>query len=326
MNISLECTEQKRCREASLSSSFHCTVYSEIEEVGWEHLVRLSQDLKFLSFRILDKTGRVHIMEILLDKSYPKCPPSISADVPHIFNLEWSINSRLKDVVQQFQEHLENLQEFWSTVDDIDQSLWVVDPKQLDRAASYRQINIGNECFLMLFIDANDPKSLPDHWIITSCRYRFMGADPEVNSLRKLWKRNCRKWYVLTLTFQKLPTMELEPLTSPLRKKNKPVPENLAIIMETQLPGPPDVQKNNQQVECGICYAQCLPIDDELGARSGSGTDYTCDNNNCKRAFHSLCLGDWLRSITSTRQSFDVMFGNCPYCSEPVAVKINSKK
>ncbi|XP_059624070.1 uncharacterized protein LOC132267041 isoform X8 [Cornus florida] len=295
MNISLECTEQKRCREASLSSSFHCTVYSEIEEVGWEHLVRLSQDLKFLSFRILDKTGRVHIMEILLDKSYPKCPPSISADVPHIFNLEWSINSRLKDVVQQFQEHLENLQEFWSTVDDIDQSLWVVDPKQLDRAASYRQINIGNECFLMLFIDANDPKSLPE--------YRFMGADPEVNSLRKLWKRNCRKW-----------------------KKNKPVPENLAIIMETQLPGPPDVQKNNQQVECGICYAQCLPIDDELGARSGSGTDYTCDNNNCKRAFHSLCLGDWLRSITSTRQSFDVMFGNCPYCSEPVAVKINSKK
>ncbi|XP_059624069.1 uncharacterized protein LOC132267041 isoform X7 [Cornus florida] len=297
MNISLECTEQKRCREASLSSSFHCTVYSEIEEVGWEHLVRLSQDLKFLSFRIFarDKTGRVHIMEILLDKSYPKCPPSISADVPHIFNLEWSINSRLKDVVQQFQEHLENLQEFWSTVDDIDQSLWVVDPKQLDRAASYRQINIGNECFLMLFIDANDPKSLPE--------YRFMGADPEVNSLRKLWKRNCRKW-----------------------KKNKPVPENLAIIMETQLPGPPDVQKNNQQVECGICYAQCLPIDDELGARSGSGTDYTCDNNNCKRAFHSLCLGDWLRSITSTRQSFDVMFGNCPYCSEPVAVKINSKK
>ncbi|XP_059624064.1 uncharacterized protein LOC132267041 isoform X3 [Cornus florida] len=164
MNISLECTEQKRCREASLSSSFHCTVYSEIEEVGWEHLVRLSQDLKFLSFRIFarDKTGRVHIMEILLDKSYPKCPPSISADVPHIFNLEWSINSRLKDVVQQFQEHLENLQEFWSTVDDIDQSLWVVDPKQLDRAASYRQINIGNECFLMLFIDANDPKSLPE--------------------------------------------------------------------------------------------------------------------------------------------------------------------
>ncbi|CAN0864986.1 E3 ubiquitin-protein ligase FANCL [Linum grandiflorum] len=55
---------------------------------------------------------------------------------------------------------------------------------------------------------------------------------------------------------------------------------------------------------------------------SGSATDYTCENTNCSRAFHSVCLGDWLRSITTTRQSFDVLFGNCPYCSDPVAIKI----
>lgn len=43
-------------------------------------------------------------------------------------------------------------------------------------------------------------------------------------------------------------------------------------------------------------------IDDELGDKSGSGTDCTCENNSCSRAFHSVCLGDWLRSITTTRQ------------------------
>uniref|UniRef100_A0A5B6YLT7 E3 ubiquitin-protein ligase FANCL n=2 Tax=Davidia involucrata TaxID=16924 RepID=A0A5B6YLT7_DAVIN len=295
MNTNMECTKQNRCRELAPSSSFHRTVYSEIEEVGWEHLVRSAEDLRFLSFRILDKRGRVHIMEIQLDESYPKCPPSISADVPHIFKLEWSMNSRLKDVVLQFQEHLEKLQEFWCTLDDIDQSLCVVDPKQPHHATSYRQINIGNDCFLVLFINANDPRSLPE------CR--FMGSDLKVNSSRRIWRRNCKRWM-----------------------KDKPFPENLAIVLETQLPGPPNVQQNDRQVECGICYAQCLPVDDELGARSGSGTDYTCDNNNCKRAFHSLCLGDWLRSITTTRQSFNVLFGNCPYCSEPIAVKINSKK
>lgn len=41
-------------------------------------------------------------------------------------------------------QHLERLQEFWSTLDDIDQSLWVVDSKQPSRASPYREINIGN--------------------------------------------------------------------------------------------------------------------------------------------------------------------------------------
>lgn len=105
--------------------------------------------------------------------------------------------------------------------------------------------------------------------------------------------------------------------------KDKPFVENVANLLETQLPRPPEHENNYQQVECGICYAQFLPIDEELGAKSGGGTDYTCDNSSCSKAFHSVCLGDWLRSITTTRQSYDVLFGNCPYCSEPVAVKIS---
>ncbi|KAF2295670.1 hypothetical protein GH714_033538 [Hevea brasiliensis] len=252
----------------------------QIEEIGWEHLVNLAGDLKLISFRIVvtfvylstrDKKGRVHILEVQLDKTYPKCPPSVAAvGCTYIFNVKWSMNSRLKDLVQQFQEqHLEKLQEFWSTLDDIDNSLCVVNLKQTSRATSFRQIDIGNDCFIMLFINSKNPKSLPE-------------------------------------------------------MKDKTILENLTSILETQLPKPPDVQKNDQQVECGICYAQCLPIDDELGPRSGTGTDYTCDNSNCNRAFHSVCLGDWLRSITTTRQSFNVLFGNCPYCSEPVAVKISN--
>ncbi|KAK3030441.1 hypothetical protein RJ639_039198, partial [Escallonia herrerae] len=208
----------------------------------------------FLSDR--DKKGRVHIMEILLDKAYPKCPPSVSADVPYIFKLEWSMNSRLKDVVQQFQEHVEKLQDFWSTLDDIDRSLWVVDPKQPHRATSFRQINTGDDCSIILLINANDPRSIPE-------------------------------------------------------MKGKLLPENLASVLDTQLPGPPDAHKNGQHRECGICYAQYLPIDDELGAKSGSGTDYTCDNNTCSRAFHSVCLGDWLRSITTTRQYVDFFISLC---------------
>ncbi|KAG4212186.1 hypothetical protein ERO13_A02G148500v2 [Gossypium hirsutum] len=274
----MEVNQQARCRELAKSSSFYSTVYSEIEEVGWEHLVRAGGDLSFLIFRVLDKKGRVHVMEIQLDKAYPRVPPMVSADVPYVFNLKWSMNSRLKNLVQQFEkvfslciQHLEKLQAFWSTLDEIDRSLQIVDSKQASRAIPSRQIHVGNGCFIILFIDNNDPRSLPE-------------------------------------------------------ERDKAFLENLECLLNTQLPRLADAETNNHLDECGICYAQYLPIGDELGPQTGSATDYTCENNSCSKAFHSMCLVDWLRSITTTRQSFNVLFGNCPYCSEPIAVKINATK
>ncbi|MCD7473480.1 hypothetical protein HAX54_015381 [Datura stramonium] len=291
----MDCAEQKRCQKLAKSSSFYRRIYSEVEEIGWEHLVRFGEDLRLLSFRIMDKKGRVHILRITLDGTYPNHPPSIAADVPYLFNLKWSINSRLKDVIQQFQKHLEKLQDFWNLMDDIDHSLLVSDLRYPQRALSHRQLNISNECNIILSIDANDPTSLPD------CR--FLGSDSGVERLRAMWRKNCKRWM-----------------------RDKPFSENLAHVLDIQLHGPSSIEKSDPQTECGICYAQYLPIDDELGAKSGSGTDCTCENFSCSRAFHSVCLGDWLRSITTTRQSFDVLFGNCPYCSDPIAVKMNTRK
>ncbi|CAN1342919.1 E3 ubiquitin-protein ligase FANCL [Linum perenne] len=264
----MERNEQARFIELAKSSSFCSKVYSEIEEIGWEHLVNFSGDLTFLSFRIVDKNQRVHVVGIQLDETYPKSAPSVSADVPYVFNVKWSMNSRLKDLMLQFSNHFEKLEEFWSTLEDIDNSLYVVNAEQSSRSMPFRQIDTGNDCFIMLSIDPRDPKSLPE-------------------------------------------------------KKESRYADNLASIFETGLPTRQEVGKNDQQqAECGICYTHCLPIDDELGSMSGSATDYMCENTNCSRAFHSVCLGDWLRSITTTRQSFDVLFGNCPYCSDPVAIKI----
>ncbi|KAL4376979.1 hypothetical protein GQ457_02G015570 [Hibiscus cannabinus] len=239
-------------------------------------------------------------------------------DVPYIFNLEWSVNSRLKNLVHQFEEHLEKLQGFWSTLEEIDRSLQIVDSKHASRAIVSRQIQVGNDCFMILSININDPRSLPE------CR--FMGSSNVVNSLRKTWKRNVDRWV-----------------------RDNAFSENLERLLNTQLPRPADEEKNNHLDECGICYAQYLPIGsalhaldvseqlfadltlkchvgDEHGPKTGNATDYTCENNSCSKAFHSMCLVDWLRSITTTRQSFNVLFGNCPYCSEPIAVKINATK
>ncbi|KAL0863184.1 hypothetical protein Bca101_042302 [Brassica carinata] len=269
-----------RCEELAKSSSFYRKVYSEIEEVGWESLRR-------------DKKGRAHILELQLDRDYPNSPPSLSADVPYMFSLEWSTSSRLKDVMHQFQKHLDSLQEFWSVLDDIDKSLSVVDAKQPSRASPIRRILAGKECNIIAHINFNDPKSLPE------CR--FIGPEPTaVNNLLMIWRRNSKKW-----------------------SKEKSFLENLECILGTELPKPPGFLHVEDDHHQFTDFSLTLK-DEELGARSGTRTDYTCENISCNKSFHSLCLTDWLRSITTTRQSFDVLFGNCPYCSDPVAVKINN--
>ncbi|KAK4752527.1 hypothetical protein SAY87_021325 [Trapa incisa] len=143
----------------------------------------------------------------------------------------------------------------------------------------------------MLSVSAHNPRSLPE------CR--FLGPDSSISTLRMLWGRNCKKWM-----------------------EEKPFVDNLAYVFGFQLPKPPEIVQRDNEAECGICYSQCLPLDDEVEGNRWCGIDYTCDNSKCSRGFHNLCLVEWLRSISTTRQSFDVLFGNCPYCCEPIAVKL----
>ncbi|KAJ0967725.1 hypothetical protein J5N97_024642 [Dioscorea zingiberensis] len=272
-------------------------IFSEVEEIGWQVLLRASPDLSSLAVNLRDEKGRSHVLEIALPWDYPLSSPSLSSDVPYMCELEWSDGSKLRDVVQQFTEHLQKLQEFWSTMDEIDKILCVLYPKKPSLAMSHRQISIGNDCSLLLYINACKPRSLPE------CRW--FGPDSSIEMISKKWKRNYRKW-----------------------KTDGPFHENLETLLEIELPksSVSGSSKSDEQLDCGICYAHCLPVDEELGDCSGGEPDYTCDNPSCSKAFHAVCLQDWLRSISTTRQSFDVLFGNCPYCSEPVAVKLNGGK
>ncbi|KAJ8558390.1 hypothetical protein K7X08_005156 [Anisodus acutangulus] len=107
-----------------------------------------------------------------------------------------------------------------------------------------------------------------------------------------------------------MPLGDLCPLRLPsysLRMRDEPFSENLAHVLDIQLQGPSSIQKTDPQTECGICYAQYLPI-----AAVGPSTLF------------ALKIG----CVPSQRQGspFYVLFGNCPYCSDPIAVKISSRK
>ncbi|XP_012704361.1 uncharacterized protein LOC101757948 [Setaria italica] len=290
---------RQNAQAARRPAAFYSSVFAQIEEIGWERVVSAAGDdgVSCLTFRVVDEQGRVHLLEITLPMGYPASPPSITAEVPYLPKIQWSKSSRLKDVICQFQEHLKILQEFWSIMDEIDKVLWVVDPTKSAYAMSHRRLALGDDCYILLHVDPRKPSSLPE------CR--FLGADEKLDRLIMNWRKNRRRW-----------------------DTKKKFHENLACVLDFALPAPPSVNnvKEDEKADCGICYAKHLPVDDELGAHSGCATNYTCENPSCSRAFHSVCLRDWLRSITTTRQSFDVLFGNCPYCSDPVAVKVTNQR
>jgi E3 ubiquitin-protein ligase FANCL len=47
-------------------------------------------------------------------------------------------------------------------MDDIDMALWVVDPTKPAYAMSHRRIALGDDCYILLNVDAQKPSSLPE--------------------------------------------------------------------------------------------------------------------------------------------------------------------
>jgi E3 ubiquitin-protein ligase FANCL len=175
------------------------------------------------------------------------------------------------------------MEDLWDILDDIDQNTWVLEPERPTYSTTTRRVALGNHCSLQITVDVNRPRSVPE------CR--FLGADSVVMQLREQLNKNLHKW------------------NSTLTVRN-----NLELILQISFPSPKTTKKEDFSMECAICYAYRLENDIP---------DRVCDNNKCSKAFHRVCLYEWLRAIPTTRQSFDTMFGACPYCSTPISVKIS---
>ena len=89
--------------------------------------------------------------------------------------------------------------------------------------------------------------------------------------------------------------------------------ENLENALGLALPKPDDDDLKESDFECGICYME----------RFGSELpEVVCDR--CSKRFHRSCLVDWLRTRRDAEQSFQVVFGACPYCNEQIQCTVSS--
>ncbi|XP_041353339.1 E3 ubiquitin-protein ligase FANCL-like isoform X2 [Gigantopelta aegis] len=254
---------------------------SEIENIGWDKLLSVDSTFQNISLQLRDKAERSHIIKIRLSSKHPADAPVISTNLPNKFDFHWNSKSTLRHVVDQFQEVISKYLDFWDNMDEIDKNTWVLEPEQPNCAAVHRRIALDSNASLQIVVDPHHPRMLPE------CR--FLGADQVVNPLREKLNSNLHLWDVESSLLS-----------------------NLEKLLDRSFPSPSNSKKEEFSMECGICYAYRL--EREI-------PDKVCDDSRCGQPFHRSCLYEWLRVLPSSRQSFNMIFGECPFCGKSITVK-----
>lgn len=265
---------------------YYDQLIAEIEELGWHRLSYIDSNFEELHITVKDVEKRSHRLKIFLSPQHPHVAPKCIAQLPGHFDVVWSAKTcTLGKLVTQFEHTVGQHGVFWDMMDEIDTKTWVLEPENPTRNTTYRRIALASNASVHIDFDYHNPRMLPE------CR--FLGADHVVNPLRQKLNENLHKW---------------NPEDSVL--------ENLKSTLQTTFPSPETTSKEDFSIDCGICYTYRL--NDEI-------PDQVCDDPRCDQPFHQSCLYEWLRALPSSRQSFNVVFGECPYCNKSITVKMPMK-
>ncbi|XP_073247979.1 E3 ubiquitin-protein ligase FANCL-like [Porites lutea] len=278
----------QRSEKVGSGPKFYTHLVTELEAIGWDKLAFVDPSFEVLKFAARDNRDREHFITVHLSSQHPQVAPTCTTELPgQHFSFSWNSQSHpLEQLYQQFQQVLCQFENFWDMLDEIDCNTWVLEPDHPSRSCTNRRIALGNNASIQIDLNPTNPRLLPE------CR--FLGADNVILPLREHLNANIQAW---------------NPQLSVL--------ENLESLLGQKFPSPSTTKKEDFSMECGICYAYRL--NDLI-------PDKACDDSRCGQPFHSLCLYEWLRALPSSRQSFNMVFGECPYCSKPITVKMVTGK
>lgn len=278
------------------TSAFYGRIMAEIDRIGWDRVVSLDLELSNLSFSITDDSKREHTLQMLLnDALYPQTAPECQIDLPSTASSNGSRNPKNDSAVVQRYEwdpvhsHLKDVIDFYERIVARYQDFWTV-MEDIDECTWVLEPDGPTRANKMRRIAVNTYCSMQIEVDPLKPRaiptYRFLGAESEVAPL-----------------VQKLVHVKRWDPSALLRHNLESV---LGIVFMKR---PVDGSDTTMDNACGICYAYAL---------DGMIPDKICDK--CHRPFHGSCLSDWLQSDSSTKRSFGVLYGTCPYCSHKITV------
>lgn len=287
-NILEKLLKCQKSEKVTTQPMYYTHLVAEIEAIGWERLAYVDPSFQVLKISARDKKERQHFITLHISSQHPHVAPTCATDLPvKQFTFSWSPQGNpLQHLYYQFEQVLCQFQDFWDMLDEIDHKTWILEPDQPRRSCTNRRIALGNNASIQIDLNPANPRLLPE------CR--FLGPDNVVVPLREHLNAGVQSW---------------DPQLS--------VFVNLECLLGQKFPSPSTTKKEDFSMECGICYAYRL--NDLI-------PDKVCEDSRCGQSFHSLCLYEWLRDLPSTRQSFNMVFGDCPYCSKPIIVKMVSGK
>ncbi|XP_068183580.1 E3 ubiquitin-protein ligase FANCL isoform X2 [Antennarius striatus] len=265
---------------------YYSQLIDEMETLGWSKLLFIDADFRTLKLKAEDSSGREHGLTVKLKSKHPTEAPECSANLPVPLVISWTPQSTLELLYNQFLLVLESLTKFWDVLDEIDNKTWILEPEKPSRSDTMRRIAIGTNVSIRVELDPRHPEMLPE-----CC---LLGAEHVVTPLRNKLNANMHLWNPDFSVFH-----------------------NLRDVLEIEFPSPATHEKSSFSVECGICYAYRL--EDAI-------PDQVCNDPRCGQPFHQACLYEWLRGLPSSRQSFSLLFGECPYCTKPITVKVAAQK
>ena len=275
-----------------------------------QHEIELNDDITKMAVKYYDEKSRCHQLSVEIPVNFPLSgPKNWICDLPIEFEVFW--NGSLATIVDRFIDTVTAYQSFWNEMDDIDSNTWVLEPSLARRSCIERRIALCAGLSIHFILE-------PERSVAAPLKMRLIGAHKNINELRK--------------AYRDFVSIEEED-SSDNSKKGKRWSEkisfrsNIEVCFGMILPSPETTEKTDYVVECGVCYAHHLPLDNgEDGNESSAAGESAipnipCNNVSCGRLYHEKCLSEWLHSLP-TKVSFGRIFGQCPYCCESISVPI----
>uniref|UniRef100_A0A7S2ZL15 RING-type domain-containing protein n=1 Tax=Rhodosorus marinus TaxID=101924 RepID=A0A7S2ZL15_9RHOD len=266
------------------TASFYRNLLAELESIGWANVESVDESITKVKLSLVDGAKRKHEIDIFLSAEHPyEILKTITQLPTALQNPARSGDKPIASTLRKFNELVEKHQKLFDVLDDFDARTWVVEPEHPTRSETFRKVVIGKFSSLLVDLDAAYPTGVPE--------FRFFGSETAIGPLRTRLDECLHKWDSALM-----PVDNLEAI--------------LGITFDKPKSG---TQAAQFSLECGICYAFRL--------QDHGIPDIACDYEPCSRPFHRSCLFEWLRSVPDSRQSFDALFGQCPYCSKSISVR-----